>query len=256
MKALSLLTGLLLAFNVAQAAEIKSICGSVDDRIPSTDPKIARLVQAQGDGGCTATMIGRTCAITAGHCKSVMVLAEFNTPMSKNRRAMASAPEDTYEIDQASIIYKNGGQGADYAVFKIRPNAVTGQYPGDVQGNYDVALNKVPQAGEILRITGHGVDYDDDDRHLAQQTHTGTMMPKSRWGQKKSVLRYRVDTTGGNSGSSVRIESTGEIIGIHSHGGCSTSNSSTSSANAGTSIAAVPELRAAIAQCLADEANL
>lgn len=253
MKALSLIIGSLLALNVAQATEIKSICG-VDDRVPSSDPKIARLVQSQGDGGCTATMIGRTCAITAGHCKSVMVLAEFNTPMSKNGNAVGSAPEDVYEIDQASITYKNGGQGQDYAVFKIKPNAITGQYPGDVQGNYNVAF-KTPKAGDRLRITGHGVDYSDPERHLAQQTHTGVMMPQSRWG-KKDVLNYRVDTMGGNSGSSVILEATDEIIGIHSHGGCSTSSSSKNSANAGTAIAQVPELVKAIQQCLADEANL
>ena len=253
MKAISLFIGLMLATNVAQASTTKSICG-VDDRVPSSDPKIARLVAAQGEGGCTATMIGRTCAITAGHCKSVMVLAEFNTPMSKQGKAQGSAPEDLYEIDQSSIFYKNGGQGADYAVFKIKQNAITGQYPGDVQGNYSVSY-AIPKADDRLIITGHGVDYSDPERHLAQQTHTGVMMPKSRFG-KQSVLNYRVDTMGGNSGSSVIMEATGEIIGIHTHGGCSTSSSNTSSANAGTSIGAIPALQAAIEQCLKDEANL
>lgn len=254
MKAFSLFIGILLATNLVHASNNKSICGA-DDRVPSSDPKIARLVQAQGEGGCTATMIGRTCAITAGHCKSVMVLAEFNTPMSKQGKAQGSDPEDLYEIDQSSIFYKNGGQGADYAVFKIKPNAITGQYPGDVQGNYTVSY-AIPKEGDRLRITGHGVDYSDPERHLAQQTHTGVMMPKSRWGSKKSVLNYRVDTMGGNSGSSVIMEATEEIIGIHTHGGCSTSASQTSSANAGTSIGSIPELKAAIEQCLADEAKL
>ena len=142
----------------------------------------------------------------------------------------------------------------DYAVFKIKRNAITGQFPGDVQGNYEVAF-KVPSAGDRLRITGHGVDYSDPERHLAQQTHTGVMMPKRRWA-KKEILNYRVDTMGGNSGSSVILESTDEIIGIHSHGGCSTSSTNPNSANVGTAIAEVPALVQAIKQCLADEANL
>lgn len=253
MKQFIFIIGIFLTFSVAQSAEKKSICG-VDDRVPSRDMKVARLVKSQGSGGCTATMIGRTCAITAGHCKSVMVLAEFNTPMSQNGKAQGSQPEDTYEIDQSSIFYKNGGMGQDYAVFKVRPNSITGQYPGDVQGHYNVSF-AIPKEGDILRITGHGVDYSDPDRHLAQQTHTGTMSRKSRWGSQ-STLNYRVDTMGGNSGSSVIMEATNEIIGIHTHGGCSTSSSDTSSANAGTSIGAIKVLRDAIEQCLRDEANL
>jgi S1-C subfamily serine protease len=49
-------------------------------------------------------------------------------------------------------------------------------------------------------------------------------------------VRYQVDTTGGNSGSPVFNEDTGEAIGIHTHGGCDYSggyNSGTAVHNSG-----------------------
>src|SRR5690606_2557474 len=56
------------------------------------------------------------------------------------------------------------------------------------------------------------------------------------------ALRYQADTTGGNSGSPVIDDSTGLAIGIHTHGGCTSS----SGANAGTAIEH-PALQAALA---------
>ena len=58
----------------------KTICGVNDDRIPSTDSPIGRLLDSRtGTGGCTLTMISKSCAISAGHCKRVIKVAEFNT---------------------------------------------------------------------------------------------------------------------------------------------------------------------------------
>lgn len=48
-------------------------------------------------------------------------------------------------------------------------------------------------------------------------------------------MRYQTDTEGGNSGSPVIDEATGNAVGVHTHGGCSTSgggnNSGTSTFN-------------------------
>lgn len=235
--------------SISSNASDKSICGRTDDRIPSTDAKIARALDSRtGSGGCTVTMIGRTCAISAGHCKSVLKIAEFNTPMSDTRgRIQHPGVEDVYEIDQESIVYKNGGIGNDYAVMKVLPNNVTGNYAGDVQGHYNVTFDK-PEDGELIRITGYGLDYNDKERNLAQQTHTGEVRStSSRSGS--SSMTHIADTMGGNSGSSILKESTSEIVAIHTHGGCSSRGGSNSS----TLISEHQILKDAITACLATE---
>ena len=73
----SFILALLLTTGV-NAAE-KSICGT-DDRVPSSLPKIGRLLGKMSDpGGCTVTMISKTCAISAGHCDSTFGIAQFAT---------------------------------------------------------------------------------------------------------------------------------------------------------------------------------
>ncbi|WP_127717567.1 serine protease [Halobacteriovorax sp. HLS] len=239
-------TGLL---SLSSFASEKSICGATDDRVPSNNPKVARALDSRtGTGGCTVTMIGRTCAISAGHCKSVLKIAEFNTPMSDSRgRIQHPGEEDVYEIDQDSIVYKNGGIGNDYAVMKVLPNKKTGAYAGDVQGSYNVSFEK-PNVGDIIRITGYGLDRNDRVRNLAQQTHTGEItVAGSR--SNASQMNHIADTMGGNSGSSIINEITGEVVAIHTHGGCSSRGGSNSS----TLISAHQVYMDAITACLATE---
>ena len=240
---------LLSLISISSNASDKSICGKTDDRIPSTDAKIARALDSRtGTGGCTVTMIGRTCAISAGHCKSVLKIAEFNTPMSDSRgRIQHPGVEDVYEIDQESIVYKNGGIGNDYAVMRVLPNNVTGEYAGDVQGNYNVSFEK-PVKGDIIRITGYGLDRNDKERNLAQQTHTGEIKSTSSRSGSASMTHV-ADTMGGNSGSSILNEATGEIVAIHTHGGCYSRGGSNSS----TLIADHQIFKDAISACLSTE---
>ncbi|MFQ5506347.1 MAG: trypsin-like serine peptidase, partial [Planctomycetota bacterium] len=67
-------------------------------------------------------------------------------------------------------------------------------------------------------IMGYGVTSPRNSRSQTQQTHTGPLA-----GVLSTVLRYTVDTTGGNSGSPVIDETTGNPVGIHTHAGCTTS---------------------------------
>jgi V8-like Glu-specific endopeptidase len=219
-------TGLL---SLSSFASEKSICGTTDDRVPSNNPKVARALDSRtGTGGCTLTMISPTCAISAGHCKSVLKVAEFNTPMSDSRgRIQHPGEEDVYDIDQDSIVYRNGGIGNDYAVMRVLPNKITGALAGDVQGFYTVSFEK-PNVGDVVRITGYGLDRNDRVRNLAQQTHTGeiTLAGSSR---NATQMNHIADTMGGNSGSSIINEATGEVVAIHTHGGCSSRGGSNSS---------------------------
>jgi hypothetical protein len=92
-------------------------------------------------------------------------------------------------------------------------------------------------AAQDLRITGYGADSTPPQFDQVQQTHAGA------WASATSTrLTYRADTMGGNSGSPVIHEPTGVAIGIHTHGGCTSSGG----ANSGTA-STHPGLQAALA---------
>ena len=238
-------------FSLTTFAQNKTICGSTDDRTLSEDKKVARASSNSRNYGCTATMIGRSCAISVGHCVGSLEKLSFNVPLSINTIAQPSSPEDTYYRTKDFLRYKNNGAGNDWAVIRILPNKITGLYPGDVQGYYQVDLINEARHGDIVRITGHGVDREDKIRNFAQQTHTGKIKKLgSFW--NKAKLGYSVDTMGGNSGSSVILERTQKIIGVHSHGGCT----ETGGNNEGTLIAKNKIFKQAIEQCLQWENSL
>lgn len=223
----------------------KSICGQ-DDRVPSRNLKVARgLGKITDTGGCTLTMISKSCAISAGHCRAYLGLAEFNVPASVGGRIQHPSKEDIYQIEDSSVVHEYTGIGNDYAVFKVKPNAITGRYAGDVQGFYTVSF-KAPVIGDEIRITGFGLDRSEPTRNLAQQTHTGLVSKITRG---SSALYHKADTMGGNSGSSIIVEGTQTIVGIHTNGGCS----SRGGQNAATMIAGHTKLTKAIKACLASE---
>ncbi|HLT46515.1 MAG TPA: T9SS type A sorting domain-containing protein, partial [Rubricoccaceae bacterium] len=134
-------------------------------------------------------------------------------------------PEDQYSIDMASRVWVNGGIGNDWGIFRVFDNTQTGLQPVVAQGGgyFHVRQDLAPPT---IRITGYGVDTGTSNQ--TQQTHTG---PNA--GSSGTTMRYQVDTTGGNSGSPVIDEATGDALGVHTHGGCSTSGSGS---NSGTSL--------------------
>jgi len=241
----------ILLLSISTFAENKTICGPTDDRVLSNDNKVARASKNSRDYGCTATMIGRSCAISVGHCVGSLEKLSFNVPLSINTQAQPSKAEDTYYRTKDFLRYKDSGSGNDWAVIRILPNKVTGQYPGDIQGYYQVDLKNTAKIGDIVRITGHGVDRQDDIRNFAQQTHVGKLAKLgSFW--NKAKLGYSVDTMGGNSGSSVILEKTQKIIGVHSHGTCTESGGY----NEGTLIAKNKIFKQVIQECLEWENSL
>jgi V8-like Glu-specific endopeptidase len=207
-----------------------SQCGPVDDRVQSFDPRNARALPI----GCTAWMINdcNHCFLTAGHCTagSGITVVEFNVPLSNSNGSLNHpGPEDQYATDPAST-QSNGGQGVgnDWAYFGVFPNSVTGLTPFDAQGDaYDLALPGPAQ--NQIRITGYGTNGTlPANLNQVQKTHVGPFVTSNG-----TTIQYQTDTTGGNSGSPIVYEPTGEAIGIHTHGGCSTSNPPTGQ-NSGT----------------------
>ena len=205
------------------APEAASQCGSVDDRVDSTDPRTGRLLSV----GCTAWLIADGRFVSAGHCLSPFSAntVQFNVPKSlSNGSLQHPGPEDQYVVDDSSIESVNGGVGNDWGVFEVFDNAETGLQPLQAQGAFFTLAQDLGPA--TIRITGFGVDSGADNQTL--QTHAGPNV-----GSGGTTMAYQADTQGGNSGSPVIDEATGRAVGVHTHGGCSTSGGS--GTNKGTS---------------------
>ncbi|WP_103072214.1 trypsin-like peptidase domain-containing protein [Aquimarina sediminis] len=196
----------------------KSQCGSTDDRVDSTDNAIGRIVPI----GCTGWIITNGKLVTAGHClTSRAQIIEFNVPKSNpDRTIVHPGPEDQYPMSNfVSPYINNPSQANDWGVFTAGANSQTGQTPIQAQGKSFNVVQTNP--GSNITITGFGTDTGIDNQ--TQQTHTGPLSSVTN-----TFVRYRTDTTGGNSGSPIIDSATGNAVGVHAYGGCSGSGGSNS----------------------------
>ncbi len=247
---MKLIFALLFILLASQAwTKEKTICGETDDRILSNESEVGRASKKNGHIGCTATMISKSCVISAGHCLNAISKVSFNVPQTVAKIPRASAATDTYFLDKSFIKYDDNGEGKDWVVFKLNKNSVTNLFPGEVQGHYKVRLHESVKKGQAVRITGYGSDENDPIRHFSQQTHDGIIKKIGGFLTAKSRLGYNVDTMGGNSGSSIVLQKTNEIIGVHSHGSCGIWGDY----NEGTLISKNKEFKQAIIDCLTTE---
>ena len=199
-----------------------SICGPTDDRELSNQPATARLLSV----GCTAWIIPNGKFASAGHCLSgsTSTVVQFNVPPSLPGGTLQHpGPEDQYSVNVGSKIFTNGGVGNDWGVFEVYPNSVTNLMPKQAQNAYWPLVQDL--GPDSIRITGYGVA--SGVRNQVQQTHVGP-----NWGSSGTTMRYRTDTTGGNSGSPVIDALLNVAVGVHSHGGCTSSGGN----NNGTSL--------------------
>ncbi|MCC5787541.1 MAG: trypsin-like peptidase domain-containing protein [Phycisphaerales bacterium] len=221
----------------ADGPGVDSICDGQDDRDLAYDPRVARL-----SNGCTSWLINHGGSanrmLTAGHCianNSTGRVVFFNVPLSSSSGAFrAPPPEYQYPVQDDSIQSNgSGGVGNDVATFQVHVNSNTGLAPRVAQGAvFELAAAAPPANNQEVRVTGFGrrdanFPQIPEEWSRTQKTHTGPLTSRgATW------LRYRPDTTGGNSGSPVILESTGQAIAIHTHGGCN----ATGGANAGSAI--------------------
>ncbi|MEK6701627.1 MAG: DUF4394 domain-containing protein [Planctomycetota bacterium] len=218
----------------------RTICGSADDRALSSDPRSARFLPS----GCSSWLINdeNHQFLTAGHCGvGSNGVCQFNVPLSGTDGSLRHpGPEDQYPVESTSIQFANVGLGNDYTYFGCWPNTTTNQSAYQRQGSTYVLAASVPNvSGQTLRITGFGTTSSpvSNTWNQVQKTHTGAYAQKSG-----TILYYRVDTTGGNSGSAIENLVDGTAIGIHTNGGCGVSSGN----NAGCSLDN-PGLRNALA---------
>jgi len=212
----------------------RSQCGPWDERTPVSDLRTARLEPI----GCTGwTFNNRPNAMgTAGHCNPrAGDVMSFDPPLSTSSgQWQFPPPSNQFAVDGSSIRRVNGGVGNDWAVYGVFNNSTTGLNVMDFAMDSQPTVTDTAPAvsGQNIRITGFGSNSTPDpvpnEWDLAQKTHAGPYVQNSG-----TALRYAPDTSGGNSGSPVVDDSTGRIIGVHTHAGCSTTGGS----NQGTSIA-------------------
>jgi len=225
-----------------------TICGATDDRVLSADPRAARVIPV----GCTVWLIDdcAKCFLTAGHCAGTgLQVVQFNVPLSTASGSLQHPPpSDQYAVDVTSKV-TNGGQGVgnDWGYFGVFANSTTGLTPFQAQGQTYVLAAPPPfSATDVIRITGYGTDSSPSAWNQVQQTNTGTWMSANG-----SALNYATDTTGGNSGSPILHEATGTAIGIHTHGGCSTSPGTGNNGTASTLAALQSALASPTGVCAA-----
>lgn len=221
---------------------IESICDGNDFRVASNHPAVGRIISV----GCTGWIIPNGKIVSAGHCYagSANVL-QFNVPMSlPNGTIQHPGPQDQYSVNSASRVFANSGVGNDWGVAEVFPNSVTTLMPIQAQNAFFTLVQNL--GPDTIRITGYGVDGPPpgfgsgvrDSTNQTQQTHKG---PNAN--STGVTMRYRADTQGGNSGSPIIDEATGSSVGVHTHGGCT----STGGSNAGTSFFR-PEFWTAVSQ--------
>lgn len=216
-----------LEYGTAAFLAEDSICGLGDERQLSNNPRVARAHAS----GCTIWLVNEHTFITAGHCAGDRTtMAHFNVPLSSSSGMQRfPPPDDQYALDLSTLHKLDNGVGQDWAVVSSVRNSNHRLYAGQRQGWFE--LGTIPSSNfdqETVRITGFGSVSQpiSPTWNAVQKTQVGPGISDT------NAINYRTDTTDGNSGSPVILESSGQVIGIHTHGGCSAFGGS----NSGTRI--------------------
>jgi len=222
----------------------ESQCGPTDNRVPSSDPAVGRLVFDLGASDiarCTAWITSNASNLTAGHCVPLggagqPDLMEFDYPDSlADGTPQFADPEDQYPIDQDSILGFYGPTGNDWGRFGCNRNANTGLLPVQAQNAfYRMSRDTTLAGAPTIRITGNGTDDTPLTRNRTQQTHSGSNVGETYISATQVYWEYQVDTEGGGSGSPIIVNGTTVSLGIHTTAGCD--NPLTGDGNKGTSL--------------------
>jgi hypothetical protein len=229
------------------AATQETPCNT-DDRVQTgnSDKRQGRLWM-----GCTGWLYGicdstSDLMMSAGHCSTGGTkIMEFDVPNSTaGGTVVRAAVNDQYPYTEEAS--SNAGVGNDWMVCKVGANSNTGKTPTQWNGGLYYNLGAVPgsTSGQNIRITGYGVFPASGARNnlnQTQQTNVGTLHSVTA-----TSIGHRADSSGGNSGGPVIHENTGDVIGIHTHGGCSPTGSTSSNKGTRVDLAALVAARAAL----------
>ena len=163
---------------------------------------------------CSGSLIATNLFLTAGHCVDASTVGDF---VSFNfERVAGGTMVLTQTHAQITAIVEDSPGGLDYAIVRLAGT------PGATFGVAAVAAADAP-VGEAITIIGH-------PNGEPKQIEAGTVASRST-----DYLRYgNVDTLGGSSGSGI-LNAAGQIVGVHTNGGCT----STGGTNSGVRIARI-----------------
>jgi len=174
---------------------------------------IMELDYGGGQGGCTATVVSRKAALTAGHC--VFEGGQFfNIARGVPGRDDGSEPFGSWAVDYMTTFETwkaDEPRNYDVAVIVFQANA-DGKYPGDVVGAMGMGrptLNKL----EPTTVTGYPVDKAD-----GQMWTSGACPGPWRMDSIDFFGFHVCDTKAGNSGSAILDLRTNIAYGVHGYG--------------------------------------
>lgn len=163
---------------------------------------------------CSGSLIGTNLFLTAGHCVGSGTLGDY-VAMNYERAAGSTTLLTQYHYRVNAILEDELG-GLDYAILRLDGT------PGSTWGVASVATSD-PSTGAMITIIGH-------PNRLPKKIEAGTVSSFST-----NYLRYgNLDTLGGSSGSGI-LNSSGQVVGVHTNGGCT----STGGTNSGVRISRI-----------------
>lgn len=188
----------------------------------------------------SGALIGPDLFVSAGHCfdrggggwvrpqrngvtiseGEIATLMKVNFNFQLDGASNALRPEDSYPVVRL-LEYRQGQ--LDYAIVQLGRNQ-QGEVPGEKYGTLVVAGDDLMNEGAMLCVIQH-------PNGKPKQVEAGPLL-SNVGGQ---ISYDSIDTLGGSSGSAVLNGETGEVIGVHTNGGCS----AFSGANHGVAIGAI-----------------
>lgn len=180
------------------------ICGATDDRTPSTVEWSARVLSV----GCSASVFSAdSCLVSAGHCISAAMVAQFRVPASNADCTVVNPPvADQFPIVNSQGV--NGGLGNDWSVLEPGVNNL-GQKPFQRYGQLR-RISPVPAAvNDPITSYAYGSDLT-CTLSQTQQRSAGTIV-----GIDPTYYLFNLDLRVGGSGAAILRDD--RIVGIVTH---------------------------------------
>lgn len=179
------------------------ICGA-DDRTPTSEDWSCRLMSV----GCTASVYTtNSCLVSAGHCITANLVAQFRVPASLSNCSTVNPPvADQFPI--TSTQQQNAGVGADWSVLRTGTNSL-GQRPFQRYGALRRIAPSLASVTNPCSMWGYGLDLT-CTRSQTQQISSGAITAVTA-----ASYQFNADVRGGNSGSGLIKD--GRIIAVVTH---------------------------------------
>ncbi|MFT7562257.1 MAG: V8-like Glu-specific endopeptidase [Flavobacteriales bacterium] len=205
--------------HVEQYDDRYSAIGYNDNFVQAMSASVGAMKSIASDsasGYCSGTLISADQFITASHCVDSNTVGEFVTfGYQEQTPGILRNSQQHFEI--LEVVEDGADFGLDYAVLRLAgsPGTVNGSFPG-ADGT---AIGWKGVSGELpvdAVIIQHPLGQ-------AKQVDAGSGISYST-----GRIRYSdIDTQPGSSGSGV-LNDLGQVIGVHTNGGCTTSSGSNS----------------------------